>query len=395
MASYRADAWAGNAGTRGSALVLSVALALGCGEPSDRPAAPVAAGPADGAPAAPDTGVVALAPDAAGWRIRSLAHVPNYFELSGWKDERTLFGRAGCNPVEVRIDEPEFTSWDVSACGGATLAPDRDRAAWGDGMGAILVGGRGGPARVVRDAGARSPSGEGDPTSLALWSPDGRRLLVSWAGEAGSTFAVADVTTGAVEPVVTRIDGYFAAAPWGWLDAERILFTTEAVRNRQGESEYRESGGYRGDLAVLDLGERSFRAVTAVPDGSYLRPLARWSGREMLVGEALGAAIERYWIYDAETWARRPLALPPGRAVFVADSARAALLGVEADGAAPLTLREGSGVSRLATLRLQLPALAWSPDGSRLAITGAFDDPLPDQPGSFVTRYAAYLIEPR
>jgi len=235
-------------------------LALGCAEPRGRPAASLASEPTE-AVLAPDTGAVALAPGATGWRIRPLAHAPDHFEMSGWKDERTLFGRAGCNPVEVRVDEPEFVGWNVSACGGASLAPDRIQSAWGDGQGALLVGERGGAPRTARAADEPSPSGEGDPTGLALWSPDGSRLLVSWATEGPPSYAVVHVGTGAVDAVEARADGYFATDAWGWLDANRILFTLQAVRSLSGEIEYREGGGYRGRGRDARGGDATLRGL--------------------------------------------------------------------------------------------------------------------------------------
>jgi hypothetical protein len=135
--------------------------------------------------------------------------------------------------------------------------------------------------------------------------------------------------------------------------------------------------------------------VTAVSDGTFLRPLARWGARGLLVGEMRGGAVARYWIYDTATWARRPIALPGARSAFVADTTRVVLLGVTSGGTAPLVLGEGGRATALAVVRLDQPALAWSPDGRRLALSGPFDQPLPDPPGAFVTRYAAYVIEPR
>lgn len=63
------------------------------------------------------------------------------------------------------------------------LAPDRARLAWGDGQGAIRLGEGGGPQRLLLDPATLAPAGEEDPTGLILWSPDGRRIVTSWAGE--------------------------------------------------------------------------------------------------------------------------------------------------------------------------------------------------------------------
>src|SRR5688572_11543514 len=134
---------------RGTAVLVAVGVVAACGDTSGEsraevePSPPVAPRPAGPEPLVLPTGgpPVALAPEAAAsWQLRELVHLPRYFQLVGWKDSATLWGRAGCNPVEVRVDAPEYRAWDVPACGGAASAPGGQRLAWGDGKGRLWVG---------------------------------------------------------------------------------------------------------------------------------------------------------------------------------------------------------------------------------------------------------------
>jgi hypothetical protein len=385
-------------------LASAVLLALlVCGRAPERAPEPAdSSGPVSAQTPSGRTGSpVVLAPEAEeDWRLREIDHVPRYFQLSGWKDASTLFGRAGCNPVEVRVDAAEYVAWDVAACGDAVLAPGGTRLAWGDGQGAIRVGERGGPQRLVFDPATAAPAGEGDPTGLILWSQDGRKILTSRAQEWESSYALIDVASGGITPLSTRLDGYFLTAA-AWLDPDRVLFTTQASRALDGTSEYRESGGYRTDLAVYDLRNGAYRRVTAAPDSVHLHPLGRWGDREILVGErGSGRAIERYWAYDTDRWSRRAVdGLPAGTHAVIADSTR--VLVVDANGAGAdathtrLLLRDRGTVVPLADIYARPGAIVWSPDGRRLALTTTVEEPAHDAPGGFVTRYVAHLIEPR
>lgn len=388
-------------GSIGAGVLLALLACGGAPEREPGPADSTGAVPAD-APPPRDDGPVALTAEAAeNWRLRQLDHIPAYFQLHGWKDATTLFGRAGCNPVEVRVDAAEYVAWDVAACGDAVLAPDRRRLAWGDGQGAIRVGERGGRQRLVFDPATAPPAREGDPTGLMLWSPDGRWILTSWASEWESSYAVIDVASGDITPLSTRLDGYFLTSAALWLDPERILFTTHASRALDGTSEYRESGGYRTDLATYGLRNHVYRKVTAAPDSVHLLPLRRWTDREILVGERRdGAGLERYRAYDTDGWSRRPVVgLPRGTSTVIADSTRVVVVDDSATDAgdthARLLLWDEGAVVPLADMRGRPFTIVWSPDGRRLALATTIEEPADGAAGSFVTRYVAYLIEPR
>jgi hypothetical protein len=322
--------------------------------------------------------------------------------VDGWKDQGTLWGVASCKPVELAADGTAVYTWEAEACAGIAPAPDGRTIAWSDGTtGRVLVGQRGRGPRVVRAPDAQAPAGEGDPAGELLWSPDGSRLLLAWAAEWESSFAVARVEGGSLEPIATRLDGFYLSEAWGWLDVQRILFSAQASRDARGRSEYSESGGYRSDLTVYDLRDSSYVKVTAAADGVMLRPLARWGTSEVLVGERERGATryERYWAYDPVAWSRRPVPLPAVSDVRVFDPTRVLLLDRRSGDAGAQSTRvflwraDAPAVEPLVELRNG--SLAWSPDGRRIAVTTSEQVPVEGMPGSFRERQRAYVLEPR
>jgi hypothetical protein len=158
----------------------------------------------------------------------------------------------------------------------------------------------------------------------------------------------------------------------------------------------------RTDLALYDLRTDSYAKVTDVADGVFLRPLTRWSERAILVGEAGPGSqwVERYWIYDTNTWSRHSVSLPlQASNVRVADST--SVLIIEQDQTAPRPARTRlilwrRGVARaIAEISTEWTGIEWSPDGRRLAIVVTVQAPVAGMPGSFVTRHVAYVLEPR
>jgi hypothetical protein len=110
----------------------------------------------------------------------------------------------------------------------------------------------------------------------------------------------------------TNLPGYMLDAPALWLDSTRVLFTVVATGPRGGEPEYRESG-WRGDLALLELHRSrgspadsapdSFRRVTDVPDGQFLRPTGLLNGQVLCADGTL---------IDPRLWRVTAIDLPPG-----------------------------------------------------------------------------------
>jgi hypothetical protein len=123
--------------------------------------------------------------------------------------------------------------------------------------------------------------------------------------------------------------------------------------------------------------------------------------REILVAERRsGGRIERYWAYEMDDWSRRGVAgLPPGTHMVIHDSTRVVVIdasGVEAHGTPTrLLLWHQGAVVPLADIYGRPGPIVWSPDGRRLALATAIEEPAGGPPASLVTSYAAYLIEPQ
>jgi hypothetical protein len=333
------------------------------------------------------------------WRLVALPHAPAHFRPVAWKDSLTIWGVAGCNPVELRVDVPEFAAWNVEACGGIAPHPDDRRLAWSDGRGGIWWGVRGQRPAPLLAPGSPSPAGEGDASGLMRWSPDGTRLLTSWSVEWNAHYATLSLAGGEPEPVSTSLEGYYLVDAWDWLDADRVLFSAQATRDARGRSEYSEAGGVRADLAVLHLSEPSFSRVTTVSDSVLLKPLGRWADGEVLVGERARSAqlFERYWAYDPRDWSRRAVPLPAGADVLVFDATRVLVLERSAayGGVAVRAYLWNQGDDTEPLVELRDGALAWSPDGRRVALSTSVDEPVAGAPGSFRTYTQAYVLEPR
>lgn len=199
----------------------------------------------------------------------------------------------------------------------------------------------------------------------------------------------------------TGLRGHFLTSAWDWLDRDRILFSVQASQDRQGRAEYSESGGARGELAMLDLRTDAFTLVAQAEDRVFLRPLARWGPRGLLVGEGQrdGRYLRRYWVYDTETWSRREVPIPGGTGMVVADTTRAFVFAIGPDGTETtisLWRAESPAADPLAVVHGGHPRIAWSPDARRIAVATTFDGPVPGgRPDDVQTRYMAWLIEPR
>jgi hypothetical protein len=384
MAKRRRRIFSGSGGAAGLALALVVGMAPACDAP---PGWRDAGEPAERSGPAPE-----------GWRVQELAGVPRHFRLGGWLDEGTLLGLAGSEVVELPVTAPgQPRRWGVRAW---SVTPGHAGwAAWRTEEG-IRVGRAGSPSWLVvpavapppgtdgAEAGAEAGPGDADLGGRVWWSPGGDRLVAVWVGEWQSWFGLVEVATGAIRPLDVRLDGYFLTRGHGWLDDHRLLFSADAVRDREGRSEYREGGGYRTDLAVLELPGGAYRRVTGVPDGVHLHPLGPWSDDEWLVGEARPGApgFARFWAYHTRRWSRRPLDLPPADRVLATAPARV-LLGLppgaagaavaadvagpaagSAPGALELVLASGRGLVRPGVVVDGDAMAAWDPGGSRVVV---------------------------
>ncbi|HEX5724368.1 MAG TPA: hypothetical protein VFX98_02820, partial [Longimicrobiaceae bacterium] len=180
------------------------------------------------------------------WTTRELDGAPRGFGARGWIGDSALWGVVGEVPTVVRLDGSVAASWRTPAWVPA-MAPEGSRLAWIDEAGRwVLVGTPGEPPRRVLDLRASRPPEGADPSGVLAWSPDGVRLLVGWAEEWNGLFGVVEVESGRFTRLRTRLEGYYLTTFEGWLDPQRLLFSTHPV-----PPQYSESGGTRADLAVL------------------------------------------------------------------------------------------------------------------------------------------------
>lgn len=377
--------------------IIAALLVLACeGSEHDAKDSGPPGGPKEDAPPG-DTG---FASDSAGdhvmlarsmtsrWTTRELRHTPKYLQLVGWRSRDTIVALAGENPVEIDVRTSAFTAWNRRALG-AQLASDGRRLAWAhDGY---WVGERGSPPRLVLPY--ERVEAAGDPSGAIHWSPDGRRIATWWVDEASVTYVIIDLERDTARTLETGLP----RAMWGstalWLDTARLLLAVTALHSKGGAPDYKESG-HRGELAVCDLSGGSCSLVTDVEDGIFLQPETRWGPRGVLVRERRsGQHVSSFFVYDVESWDRRPIALPAGRVVAVTSDA---LLAVTVDPRAHpfpsdvsptdttlLVLWEaGPDVARpLARVAGGDVQLSWFASGDRLAILSAEILPAPPPQG--------------
>lgn len=278
-------------------LVLGITATLvACADTSsDSPATRVAA---DSLPT-----LVAIGPQ---WKIRRLENAPPRFRPGGWSSEDVLWGLVGgrLTRLDIRTGAVRTLShdaWSIHAAAGVV--------AWRNGRGTWLL--RDGEEPVlVAPASPDSATGfDGPPT--VLWSPDGSRAVLGWAGEGGEAFSLL-ARGGSKRRLATSIEGYYGNEAVLWLDSSRVLFQLVAKGPVGGEPEYRESG-WRGALAVLDVRTGEYRLAATVPDSIFLRVAGSYPDG-VLVSELGPRGVRAHWLYDPRTWQRRLMRLPAGRA---------------------------------------------------------------------------------
>jgi hypothetical protein len=357
--------------------VLTLAAA-GCRRPEPPPTEEPPAAADAAAAAFPDPGPagVALTPDAASrWRLREVDGLPPYFDAAGWGPGDSIWGIARGVPLLADglgggVRPLPGTAW------GAVPSPDGRRLAWTNERGLFLAGGGARPALLIHGMDAH-PHSDGGPPSELLWSPAGDRLLAGWGLEWDAVHSLVAVPDGAVRHLRVRIEGYFLREPRLWLDGERVLFVTRAVRSTTGEDRY--GAGFRTDLAVLDLAG-DYRLVTAVPDGVFLDVQGRLPDGGILVSEQdAEARVVRHWVYDPATWRARAFRAPPGRLIPAPAGQRVLVirdLGVdrveEGGGRYGMFLVEDRESRVFGGVRGDVVRAFWTRDGRRLAL--AADD---------------------
>jgi hypothetical protein len=328
------------------------------------------------------------------WTVRPILNAPGYFVLNDWVTNDTLWGLAGENPVDLHAISGAARAWGVRASG-ARRSPDGSALAWADTTGIWIMRRGGRPRRVLRFSSLpQRPAG--DPTFDIRWAPNGRRLLTSWAEEGSVTYALVDTISGGFEPLALRAPGYGPPAVALWLDDRRILFTVRATGGKDGSTGYRESG-WRGDIAVHDLGTHEFDRATSVPDGVFLEPVAAWGDTILALRRRAGDTLATFSLFDTRAWAETTSALPRGTGVAVTrDGERAAVF--RSDNVLSQILihsrRPGTPSAAPVLIPGRVTGAAWSPNGRALAVSTMAEERIEGTAGDIRTVYRLSVIEP-
>ena len=341
----------------------------------------------------PHSDTVRAAPQVA-WTVRPIVNAPRFFVLSDWVTNDTLWGLAGENPVDIHAISGAARAWGVRASG-ARRSPDGSALAWVDTTGIWIMRRGGRPRRILRFSSLpQRPAG--DPTFDIRWAPNGRRLLTSWAEEGSVTYALVDTMSGGFEPLALRAPGYGPPAVALWLDDRRIVFTVRATGGKEGATGYRESG-WRGDIAVHDLGTHEFDRATSVPDGVFLEPMAAWSDTILALRRRAGDTLATFSLFDTRSWAETTSALPRGTGVAISrDGDRAAVF--RSDNVLSQVLihsrRPGTPSAAPVLVPGRVTGAAWSPNGRALAVSTMAEERIEGTAGDIRTVYRLSVIEP-
>jgi hypothetical protein len=327
------------------------------------------------------------------WTARPILNAPNYFVLSEWVDDATLWGLAGENPVDIDARTGTGTAWAVRASG-ARRSPDRSTLAWGDAS-AIWIMRRGGRPRRLLTYASLPQVPAGDPTNDVHWAPNGRRLLTSWRDEGNVTYALVDTLNGTLEPIATRLPGYGAPSAVLWLDDRRILFTAPAIAGKDGSPGYRESG-WRGDLTVHDVGTHTYDKITDVPDGVFLTVAGAFGDTVVVIRRSGDENLATFSLFDTRAWHETPSGLTRGSGIAVTkDGARAVVFRSD-DVMSEVIIRSRRGAPHGAPVLLpgRITGAAWSPNGRALAVSTMAEEPLASSPNDRRARYRLSVVEP-
>ncbi|HET6703031.1 MAG TPA: WD40 repeat domain-containing protein [Gemmatimonadaceae bacterium] len=364
--------------------IAASALALGCDSPRPGGRVTEREAPPDTTPAAPQVA----------WTVRPIVNAPRYFVLSGWVTNDTLWGLAGSNPVDVHATSGAGRPWGVRASG-ATRSPDGNALAWADTAGIWILRRAGRPRRVLRFS-SLPQRPVGDPTFDVRWAPNGRRLLTAWADEGTVAYALVDTASGGLEPLtLPRLPGYGMPGISLWLDDRRMLFTVRATSGRDGTTGYRESG-WRGDIAVHDLGTHAFERVTSVPDGVFLEPLAAWGDTIVAARRVAGDTLATFSLFDSRTWSETASDLPRGTGLAASDDGANVAVFRSDDILSQVLIRSrrpGTPSAAPVLIPGRVTGAAWSPNGRALAVSTMAEERIEGTPGDLRAVYRLSVID--
>jgi hypothetical protein len=328
------------------------------------------------------------------WTVRPLLNAPRFFVLSDWVTNDTLWGLAGENPVDIHATSGVGRPWGVRASGARRSADER-ALAWADTTGIWIMRRGGRPRRILRFS-ALPQRPVGDPTFDVWWAPNGRRLLTAWAEEGSVTYALVDTASGGFEPLpLPRLPGYGPPGIALWLDDRRILFTVRATGGRDGAIGYRESG-WRGDIALHDLGTHQFDRVTAVPDGAFLEPVSAWGDTILATRRLERDTLATFSLFDARSWSETNSGLPRGTGATASDDGGYVAVFRSDDVLSQVLIRSRRPATPSAAPILipgRITGAAWSPNGRALAVSTMAEERIEGTPGDLRAIYRLSVIE--
>lgn len=312
------------------------------------------------------------------WQYSTIQHVPDNFQGYGWADSSHIIGSSLINdgPVKaVYVTDPNSSDLFLLAelLDRFVISPDGSTMAWAA-QGEIWL-------RNTLDSDIKediidfSFYDDMYPYLSPLFSPNGNQLLVGMVHEWDTNFFIVDLNSKEIEQLSIRLAGYFLNSAVGWLDEDRILFTTRASVDLEGQSEY--GSGYRQDLAIYDLKEKTYNKFTSAADHIFLTPLLIMEEQKLLVLEEGREEqhSDRLWIYDVNDGSRQEVGISAIQALAHPDETTVALItDIQWDGwnhqyEIALWDRKTGSISPFLTITGNDLNWSWSPDGDKLLIS--------------------------
>ncbi len=194
--------------------------------------------------------------------FRLIKNAPEYFRPYAWADDERVIGLSRdnitlLNTTNGTIEDLGVMAWEI------WLAPHRKSVVFNNEAGLWFFTFNGQPVlRIPTLEEWRTPSG-------IIWGPDSNRLIYRLDDEWDSKHYLYCLDTEKQRELSATLDGYFMNRAVAWLQNDKVLFQAIGSRGQDGRSEYTEFG-YRGDFAVFDLQNNSYKLITDVSDGWFM-----------------------------------------------------------------------------------------------------------------------------
>ncbi|HHV72371.1 MAG TPA: hypothetical protein GXX38_07175 [Clostridia bacterium] len=323
-------------------------------------------------------------------QLREVKGMPKYFLAQAWLDNSRFYGQTGTRPVLVNANNFSYKTLKVTSWQ-SHHSPDGKYISYLNEQGINIVSLDGSSKRWFQPQQNQSFQGN---LAGGIWSPDSSKLLFWLEKEWDSLFMVYDLKTSGIKRVNTSLEGYFLTTQAGWIDNDRILFTTKAAVKKDGTAA--SSSGYRSDLAVADLRDDSYQLITSADDGVFIQGIQIVDHTTAVCQINDGGNTPSSYVFVNLNGSNHKL-------IPIKNSSK---LNVSADGRlAYLTNQSKAGKNQTATLvvegqngKIQLAKIKyetisgpfWSPDGKHLLFSITYNKPLEK---GFQEEYKTYLVK--